>query len=48
MHATQVPAPSHTWFVPQDVPAGIGVVVFSQVSAPVAHEVVPVTHLFEL
>jgi len=44
----QVPLPLHTWFVPQDVPGAIAVVVSTQVWAPVAHEVVPATHAFGL
>jgi uncharacterized membrane protein YvlD (DUF360 family) len=35
-----------TWFVPQVVPFGMFVVVLTQVSMPVAHEVMPVTQLF--
>lgn len=43
VHATHDPEPLQTWFVPQLVPAAIGVAVSTQVSAPVAHDVVPWT-----
>jgi hypothetical protein len=45
VHETHVP-PLQTMFVPQDVPFAIAVVVSTQVCWPVAHEVVPATHLF--
>ena len=38
--------PLHTWFTPQVVPFGIGVAVSTQVSLPVAHDVVPCTQAF--
>ena len=41
MQALHVP-PLHTWFVPQLVPFGSGVVVATHVWLPVAHEVAPV------
>ena len=48
VQAMQAPAPLQTWFVPQIVPPVFGVAVFSQVSDPLAHEVTPSTHGFEL
>jgi hypothetical protein len=47
VHATHAPA-LHTWFVPQLAPFARLVVVSMQVEVPVAHEVVPATHLFGL
>jgi hypothetical protein len=48
VQALQAPAPLHTRFVPQTVPGALFVAVFSQVSAPVAQDVTPSTHGFEL
>jgi hypothetical protein len=41
VHATQAPAPSHTMFVPQDVPAGL-FTSSTQVVVPVLQLVLPV------
>lgn len=43
---TQAPFPSHTWLVPQVVPAEVLVVASTQVSTPVLHEVTPALHGF--
>jgi hypothetical protein len=48
VQAMQPPVPLQTWFTPQRVPPGFGVAVFSQVSEPVAQDVTPSTHGFEL
>ena len=48
VQAAHVPDPLQTRFVPQLVPAAMGVVESAQVCAPVAHEVVPCTHWFGL
>jgi hypothetical protein len=47
VHATQVPEPLQTMFVPQLVPPGLSTPSV-QVWAPVAHDVVPVLHGFAL
>lgn len=38
--------PVHTWFVPQEVPAGRAVAVSTQTDVPVVQDVVPRTHQF--
>jgi hypothetical protein len=44
VHMPQKPAPSHTWLVPQLVPAALGVP-STQVGAPVVHETTPLAQL---
>ena len=48
VQALQAPVPLHTRFVPQTVPGALFVAVFSQVSEPLAQDVTPSTHGFEL
>jgi hypothetical protein len=43
VHDTQLPEPLHTMFVPQAVPAALGVP-STHVCAPVLHEVTPFMH----
>jgi hypothetical protein len=46
VHETQLPL-LHTSFVPHVTPVFVGVVVATQADAPLLHEVIPLTHMFD-